>query len=67
VVNEYILHPRIRQWFIDGTSKTHDFTSLNEAVYTRLFLMPGDDPWLGLAPPDAFSALPADGKRGPVL
>jgi hypothetical protein len=28
-------------------------------IYETLFLMPPDDPWLGLSAPDAFSALPS--------
>jgi hypothetical protein len=30
---------------------------LNERVYTELFLTPSSDPWLGLAPPDVYTAI----------
>lgn len=33
-------------------------------IYEELFLMPPDDPWLGLAPMDAFTALD-DGASQP--
>jgi len=31
--------------------------ALNSRVYAELFLTPESDPWLGLAPQNAFSAL----------
>ena len=34
---------------------------LNNRVYAELFLMPSWDPWLGLRPPNAYSALEGDG------
>jgi hypothetical protein len=36
---------------------------LNERVYAELFLTPSSDPWLGLAPRDAYSALDGDGIK----
>ena len=32
-------------------------------VYTELFLTPANDPWLGMATPGIFTALPGDGVR----
>ena len=34
-----------------------DFVKLNRAIYDKLFRTPASDPWLGLAPADAFVAL----------
>ena len=34
-----------------------DFVQLNRAIYDKLFRTPASDPWLGLAPADAFVAL----------
>jgi hypothetical protein len=55
--NEYTLHRQIHQWLAeDGQPPAID--RLNERVYAELFLMPADDPWLGLVPANAYSALP---------
>ncbi len=60
VRNEYVLHPEIHRWFINRTTggSIHE---LNRRVYAELFLTPDSDPWLGLVPPDTFSALQNDG------
>jgi hypothetical protein len=56
VRNEYALHSQIHGWF--ATQNAPDtLEQFTEKVYAELFLMPGSDPWLGLAPKDAFSAL----------
>jgi hypothetical protein len=41
--------------------QARDVAVLNEKVYTELFLTPKSDPWLGLKPSDAYSALDHDG------
>ena len=38
-----------------------DVNALNERVYAELFLTPSSDPWLGLLPPDTYTALENDG------
>ncbi|MEO6435220.1 MAG: hypothetical protein ABIP55_05605 [Tepidisphaeraceae bacterium] len=53
--NEFVLHRQIHQWFAAGAVR--DFNAFNQRVYAELFLTPGSDPWLGLAPADAFTAL----------
>jgi hypothetical protein len=59
--NEYQLRTQILIWLRDNISlRTHQ-DQLNEAVYANLFLMPASDPWLGLALPDVYSALPGGG------
>jgi hypothetical protein len=60
VRNEFMLHRQIHQWFVDG-NQTSNVNNLNEKVYADLFLTPSSDPWLGLAPKDAYSAIDNDG------
>jgi hypothetical protein len=60
VRNEYDLHRKLHRWFVDGTAPA-DVDALNERVYAELFLTPRSDPWLGLAPGDAYAALPNNG------
>jgi hypothetical protein len=59
------LHRQLHQWF--ATGQIRQFDALNGRVYTELFLTPRSDPWLGLAPPDAFAALENGGlaQRSP--
>jgi hypothetical protein len=65
VRNEYDLHQRIRQWFVDQVPQTlaSDVAPLNEKVYAELFLTPSTDPWLGLAPADAYTGLEGNGVK----
>lgn len=56
VHNEYQMHTRIYEWFINGTAPKN-LAALNSKIYADLFLTPNSDPWLGLAPADAYSAL----------
>lgn len=58
--NDYLLHRQIHQWLASGQGKA-GLDRFNNMVYAELFLTPASDPWLGLAPPDAFSALDHDG------
>ena len=61
VRNEYLFHTQIHEWFAAALPQARDITVLNEKVYTELFLTPKSDPWLGLKPNDAYSALDHDG------
>ena len=60
VRNEFLLHARIHEWFVQGIAP-RDLPSLNSKVYAELFLMPETDPWLGLAPANTFTGLPGEG------
>jgi len=60
--NEYLLHRRIHRWLLDA-EEVPDVESLNARVYDELFLTPKSDPWLGLLPGDAYTALPKDGVQ----
>jgi hypothetical protein len=58
--NEYGLHRVIHEWMArDQAPGTFD--ELNERIYAELFLTPSSDPWLGLAPPDTYTALDNEG------
>jgi hypothetical protein len=59
VRNEYQLHRQIHAWLAAKPEK--NVIALNERVYAQLFLTPGSDPWLGLAPVDSYTALPNGG------
>jgi hypothetical protein len=61
--NEYVFHAKLHQWFMDGRA-TGDLATLNRHVYADLFLTPSTDPWLGLAPGGAYTALSDDGLIG---
>ena len=64
VRNEYTFHRQIHQWLADGATTAGPITGLdmlNNQVYARLFLTPASDPWLGLVPPDTYTALPDEG------
>ena len=64
VRNEYDLHGRVHEWFATGKAPA-SLDALNERVYATLFLMPSTDPFLGLVPADAYTALPADPAKAP--
>jgi hypothetical protein len=60
VRNEYEMHARIHEWFANGEAGP-DVAQLNRRVYAELFLMPDDDPWLGLGAPESYTGLPDAG------
>ncbi len=66
VRNEYLLHRRVHELLARSKTGTMDFDALNEWVYAELFLTPSKDPWLGLAPPDVYTALQNDGCVEPT-
>ncbi|MEA3209927.1 MAG: hypothetical protein QOE70_2984 [Chthoniobacter sp.] len=59
VRNEYLLHTRLHTWL--AAAPLPGLEALNNRVYAELFLTPASDPWLGLVPPDTYSALENDG------
>ena len=63
VENNYMRRTRILA-FIAGPAAENGLSlaAINEWVYSQVFLTPSDDPWLGLAPPDVFSAIDCDGQ-----
>jgi hypothetical protein len=64
VRNRYLLHRILHQWGEQGTLGP-DRAALQKRIYASLFLTPLDDPWMNLAPPDVYVALPNGGLRTP--
>jgi hypothetical protein len=62
VRNEYIFRAQIHRWLASG-SLSSDVASLNEKIYSELFLTPSWDAWLGLRPEGAYSGIDEDGVR----
>jgi hypothetical protein len=58
--NRFILHRHVHEHFMTG-APTDDWRELSDWVSETLFLMPPNDPWLGLAPDDAFSGIERGG------
>ena len=70
--NLYGLQPKLDDWYARDAS-TGDYDALTNRIYEELFLMPLNDPWLGLSPGDRFIALDSrepdsrepDGNKAP--
>jgi hypothetical protein len=62
VRNEYVFRARIHRWLATGAVNS-DVASLNEKIYTELFLTPSWDAWLGLRPMGSYSGIDNDGVR----
>ncbi|HEY6304878.1 MAG TPA: hypothetical protein VI488_00290 [Candidatus Angelobacter sp.] len=64
VHNNYMRRTKILA-FIAGPAaqKRLSLAAINNWVYSQVFLTPAEDPWLGLAPADVFSAIEGDGRR----
>ena len=60
--NKTNFEPPIHAYFVNEAKP--DFVQLNRAIYDKLFRTPASDPWLGLAPADAFVALRNGGVQG---
>ncbi len=61
VFNLYVLQTRIDDWFASVTVPISQ-TKLTNHIYRDVFLMPLDDPWLGLSPSNALVALDNGGR-----
>ncbi len=59
--NLYGLQPKLDDWYA-GDLTTGDYEKLTDRIYEQLFLMPLDDPWLGLSPADRSFALDQRGQ-----
>jgi hypothetical protein len=62
VRNEYLMHAKLHQWFINQED-TANVEILNQKVYAQLFLTPNSDPWLGLLPVDTYTGIENDGVK----
>jgi hypothetical protein len=63
VRNNYMLRTKIL-FFLAGPARSLTLSQINDWVYARVFLTPRQDPWLGLAPQDVFTAIDANGESG---
>lgn len=59
--NEFLLRPTLLVWLAKGEDQ--DMEKLNDKVYSKLFLTPKADKWLGLYAPDIYSALDGNGIK----
>lgn len=59
VRGELYFRAQILQWLAAEPSLS--LASLNERVYSELFLTPANDPWLGLVPPVVYTGIQGDG------
>jgi hypothetical protein len=55
--NQYVFHARIHGWFAEEAAIAPKLATLDRRIDDQLFLTPASDPWLGLAPKDAYTAL----------
>ncbi len=58
--NNLLFRRQILSWLL-ASSQPIALESLNQRVYSELFLTPRSDPWLGLVPESTYSALTSDG------
>lgn len=66
VINEYRTGPAILNKLMHLATWTgFELEAFNLWVYEEVFRTPLSDPWLGLAPEDVYTALPAETRRGP--
>jgi hypothetical protein len=63
VRNEYVHRRAVRARLATPEGVALSLDALNEWVYAEVFLTPSSDPWLGLVPPDEYSALDGGGLR----
>ncbi|MFO0744679.1 MAG: hypothetical protein U1F43_03260 [Myxococcota bacterium] len=61
VQNDFVLHTRIRGML--AASEEVDPSAFTAPIYASVFLTPLDDPYMGLAAPDVFSAIPPDVEK----
>ncbi|MFT7579264.1 MAG: hypothetical protein ACI9MR_000927 [Myxococcota bacterium] len=62
-LNDYRIHTQIHAWFEARPVQAH--ASWTERIYAELFKTPLNDPWMGLAPPDAYAAIVGGGLIAP--
>lgn len=62
VKNNYMLRTRILTFLAAPGTGSWTLDRINDWVYARIFLTPRQDPWLGLAPDNVFSAIDDNGE-----
>ena len=62
VRNNYMLRTKVLALLTETGMQSSSLREINDRVYAEIFLTPRQDPWLGLAPPDVFSAIDGNGE-----
>ncbi len=65
VRNDLTFRREIHHWLL-ASAERDGLESLTRRIYGELFQTPDDDQWLGLVPPDTYSALDNDGRHGMI-
>jgi len=60
--NNYMLRTKIFDYLIGSSARSTTLDQINDWIYARIFLTPGQDPWLGLAPQGIFTAIDGNGE-----
>jgi hypothetical protein len=60
VKNNYMRRTKILAFLAE--SRSTSLSQINDWVYASIFLTPREDPWLGLAPPDVYTAIDNNGE-----
>jgi hypothetical protein len=66
VQNNYLRRTKILA-FLAESNGSWSLAQINDWVYASIFLTPRQDPWLGLAPSDVYSAIDNNGERGSTV
>ena len=70
VQNDLVLHSKIHAIFLEllgirsaAADAPIPLEALTSTIYAEAFLTPLDDPFMGLAPPDVFTAIPPSAEK----
>jgi hypothetical protein len=62
VKNNYLLRTKILSFLSASSTRPWSLDQVNDWVYAQVFLTPRQDPWLGLASQDVFTAIDGNGE-----
>jgi hypothetical protein len=60
--NDYMLRTKILDYLMSTNAQSMKLDQINDWIYARIFLTPGQDPWLGLSPQGIFTAIDGNGE-----
>ena len=63
VKNNYMLRAKILAFLAASSTKRWSLDRINDWVYAQVFLTPRQDPWLGLASQNIFTAIDGNGEN----
>jgi hypothetical protein len=63
VKNNYMLRTKILTFLSASSTRPWSLDQINDWVYAQVFLTPRQDPWLGLASQDVFTAIDGNGEN----